>query len=50
MCGSCISAGEKQVPKFGTLKGIVHMTEEQVRKATRPMTHEEADDFLNGRY
>ena len=39
-----------RVPKFGTLKGIVHMTPEQFREATRPMTDEEADSFLHGRY
>ncbi len=40
----------KKVVKFGTLKGIVHMTPEQFRAATRPMTDQEADAFLAGRY
>ena len=40
----------KRVPKFGTLKGVVHMTPEQFREATRPMTEEEVDAFLKGRY
>jgi antitoxin (DNA-binding transcriptional repressor) of toxin-antitoxin stability system len=37
-------------PKFGTLKGVVQMTPEQVREATRPMTAEESEAFLQGRY
>ncbi len=40
----------KRIPEFGTLKGIVHMTPEQFQEATRPMTDEEADAFLAGRY
>lgn len=40
----------RRVPRFGTLKGIVHMTPEQFQEATRPMTDEEADTFLAGRY
>lgn len=40
----------KRTPKFGTLRGIVHMTPEQFRQATRPMTHEEVEAFLEGRY
>lgn len=40
----------KKVPKFGTLKGIVKMTPEQFQQATRPMTNEEVDAFLQGRY
>lgn len=40
----------KRVPKFGTLKGVVHMTPEQFHDATRPMTAEEVDAFVLGRY
>ena len=40
----------RKAPKFGTLSGVVHMTPEQFHEATRPMTDEEADDFLKGRY
>ena len=40
----------KRIPKFGTLRDIVHMTPEQFQEATRPMTNEEADAFLAGRY
>lgn len=40
----------KRVPKFGTLKGIVHMKPDQFHEATRPMTDEEVDSFLQGRY
>ena len=40
----------KKVPKFGTLKNVVHMTPEQFHTATRPMTDEEVDAFLGGRY
>lgn len=40
----------RKAPKFGTLKGIVHMTPEQFKKATRPMTKEEVNAFLAGRY
>jgi antitoxin (DNA-binding transcriptional repressor) of toxin-antitoxin stability system len=40
----------KKAPKFGTLKGVVHMTPEQFHNATRPMTDEEIADFLKGRY
>jgi len=39
----------QRLPKFGTLKGIVHMTPEQFRDATRPMTNEEVESFLQGR-
>ena len=38
----------KRVPNFGTLKGVVQMTPEQFREATRPMTVEEVDAFLKG--
>jgi len=41
---------EKKVPKFGTLKGILHMPPKQFHEATRPMTEEEVDAFLEGRY
>lgn len=40
----------KRVPKFGTLKGVVTMSREQFREATRPMTDEEAAAFSEGRY
>ena len=40
----------KRIPKFGTLKGIIHMTPKQFHEATRPMTDEEVDAFLEGRY
>lgn len=40
----------KRAPGFGTLKGVVHMTVEQFHEATRPMTEEEVDSFLEGRY
>lgn len=40
----------KKAPEFGTLKGIVQMTPEQFREATRPMTDQEVDAFLKGRY
>lgn len=39
----------RRAPKFGTLKGLVQMTPEQVNEATRPMTKEEAEAFLQGR-
>ena len=40
----------KKIPQFGTLKGIVGMTPKQFQEATRPMTDEEVDAFLTGRY
>ena len=40
----------KRARKLGALKGIVHMTPEQFHAATRPMTDEEVDAFLEGRY
>ncbi len=40
----------KKTPKFGTLKGLVHMTPEQFQEATRPMTEQEVESFLAGRY
>jgi prevent-host-death family protein len=45
-----VKASSKRIPKFGTLKGIVHMMPEQFHQATRPMTNEEIDSFLQGRY
>lgn len=39
-----------RAPKFGTLKAVLPMTPEQVDEATRPMTAEEAEEFLQGRY
>ena len=45
-----VKPSSKKVPKFGTLKGLVHMTPEQFREATRPMTDEEVDAFLEGHY
>jgi hypothetical protein len=40
----------KRHPKFGTLKGLVSMSPEEFRQATRPMTNEEAEAFSQGRY
>jgi antitoxin (DNA-binding transcriptional repressor) of toxin-antitoxin stability system len=45
-----VKPSAKRVPKFGTLKRAVRMTEEQFQEATRPMTTEEVDAFLQGRY
>ena len=45
-----VRPSRKRAPKFGTLKGLVRMSPKQFRAATRPMTDEEADAFLNGRY
>lgn len=39
----------RRAPRFGTLKGLVEMTAEQVHEATRPMTEAEAEAFLQGR-
>jgi antitoxin (DNA-binding transcriptional repressor) of toxin-antitoxin stability system len=39
----------KRVPNFGTLQGVLQITPEQFREATRPMTEEEVDAFLKGR-
>lgn len=39
----------RRAPRFGTLKGLVEMTPEQVHEATRPMTETEAEAFLQGR-
>jgi len=45
-----VKPSTKTAPKFGTLRGIVHMTPEQFEAATRPMSNEEVDAFLEGRY
>ena len=45
-----VRPSKKRAPKFGTLKGVVQMSPDQFYKATRPMTEEEADVFLAGRY
>jgi antitoxin (DNA-binding transcriptional repressor) of toxin-antitoxin stability system len=45
-----VKPSAQKVPKFGTLKGVVHMSPEQFHEATRPMTDEEAEAFLRGRY
>ena len=39
----------RRAARFGTLRGVVRMTPEQVHDATRPMTEAEADAFLRGR-
>jgi prevent-host-death family protein len=45
-----VQPSSRRAPRFGTLKGVVPMTAEQFREATRPMTAEEAEAFLQGRY
>jgi antitoxin (DNA-binding transcriptional repressor) of toxin-antitoxin stability system len=45
-----VKPSTKKVPKFGTLRAIVHMSPEQFHEATRPMTDEEAGPLLEGRY
>lgn len=45
-----VKPSARKVPKFGTLKGIVHLSPEQFEEATRPMTEEEVNAFLEGRY
>jgi prevent-host-death family protein len=45
-----VQPSPSRVPKFGTLKGAVQMTAEQILEATRPMTDDEVDSFLQGRY
>lgn len=40
----------KRAPKFGTLKGIIQMSPQQFHEATRPMTDDEVNSFLQGRY
>jgi prevent-host-death family protein len=44
------NSSERPKPKFGTLRGIVDMTQEQFEEATRPMTDQEVEDFMAGRY
>jgi antitoxin (DNA-binding transcriptional repressor) of toxin-antitoxin stability system len=39
----------RRIPRFGTLKGVVQVSPEQFREATRPMTAGEIDAFLEGR-
>jgi prevent-host-death family protein len=45
-----VKPSEQRPPVFGTLKGVVRMTPEQFHEATRPMTDEETDAFVEGRY
>jgi antitoxin (DNA-binding transcriptional repressor) of toxin-antitoxin stability system len=45
-----VQPSTRRAPKFGTLNGLVPMTQEQVDEATSPMTAEEAEAFLKGRY
>jgi hypothetical protein len=45
-----VQPSARRAPKFGTLKGVVHMSPEQFRDATRPMTEEESEAFLRGQY
>jgi antitoxin (DNA-binding transcriptional repressor) of toxin-antitoxin stability system len=45
-----VKPSTKRVPKFGTLKGVVHMSREHFHETTRPMANEEVDAFLKGRY
>ncbi len=40
-----VKASAKRIPKFGTLKGVVHMTPEQFQAATRPMSNKEVEAF-----
>jgi prevent-host-death family protein len=40
----------RRAPKFGTLKGLVVMTPEQLDEATRPLTREKAEALLEGRH
>jgi antitoxin (DNA-binding transcriptional repressor) of toxin-antitoxin stability system len=44
-----VKPSARRIPSFGTLKGIVQMSPEQFREATRPMAAEEIDAFLQGR-
>lgn len=41
-----VQPSARRKPKFGTLRGLVQMTPEQFREATRPMTAEEAEAAL----
>ena len=45
-----VQPSARRMPRFGTLKGVVHMTPEQFREATRPMTEQEVNAFLEGRF
>jgi len=45
-----VQPSARRAPQFGTLKESVPMTPERFCEATRPMTAEEADWFLQGRY
>jgi antitoxin (DNA-binding transcriptional repressor) of toxin-antitoxin stability system len=45
-----VQPASRRAPKFGALKGLVPMTPEQFREATRPMTVEESAAILEGRY
>jgi prevent-host-death family protein len=45
-----VQPSARRAPKFGTLNGVVHMSPEQFRDATRPMTEEESEAFLRGQY
>jgi antitoxin (DNA-binding transcriptional repressor) of toxin-antitoxin stability system len=38
-----VKPSARRIPIFGTLKGLVQMSPEQFREATRPMTAEEID-------
>jgi antitoxin (DNA-binding transcriptional repressor) of toxin-antitoxin stability system len=44
-----VKPSARRIPRFGTLKGVVQMSPEQVREATRSMTAEEIEGFLEGR-
>jgi antitoxin (DNA-binding transcriptional repressor) of toxin-antitoxin stability system len=44
-----VKPSTKRTPRFGTLKDAIKMTPEQFQEATRPMTEEEVDAFLNWR-
>jgi prevent-host-death family protein len=45
-----VKPSAKKIPKFGSLKGVVHMTPEEFQAATRPMSDEDVNAFLEGRY
>ena len=44
-----VKPAARRIPSFGTLKGVVRMSPEQFREATRSMTAEEVEAFLDGR-
>ncbi len=50
MIAEIVKPSARKIPKFGTLKGVVCMTPEQFQEATRPMSGDEVDAFLEGRY